>query len=202
MKNIRLRDLPSFLRTTDPNDIMLSFIIQKMKACREASAMILNTYDHLEQDVLDALSSINPHLYTIGPLHLLSNQIKDEKLRAIGSNLWAEESECIEWLNSREPNSVVYVNFGSVTVMTAQQLIEFAWGLADSGKPFLWIVRPDLIVGDLVILPNEFVAETKDRSLIASWCCQEQVLNHPSVEGFFTHSGWNSLWKVYVLEWR
>ncbi|XP_022967170.1 7-deoxyloganetin glucosyltransferase-like [Cucurbita maxima] len=192
MKTIRLRDLPTLLRTTDPNDIMLNFMLQTTKTCREASAMILNTYDELELDVLEALSSINSLLYTIGPLHLLANQIEDEKLREIGSNLWVEESECMEWLNSKEPNSVVYVNFGSITVMTLEQLIEFAWGLADSGKSFLWIIRPDIVVGDLAILPSEFVVETKDRSMIASWCCQEQVLNHPSIGGFLTHSGWNS----------
>ncbi|XP_038888340.1 7-deoxyloganetin glucosyltransferase-like [Benincasa hispida] len=192
MKNIRLRDIPTFIRTTDPNDIMLNFILQKIKQCREASAIILNTFDTLEEHVLKALSSINSLIYTIGPLHLLVKQIEDEKQRAIGSNLWVEDFECIEWLNSKEPNSVVYVNFGSITVMTSHQLIEFAWGLANSKKPFLWITRPDLVVGDSAILPHEFVTQTKDRSLIASWCCQEQVLNHSSIGGFLTHSGWNS----------
>ncbi|XP_023554303.1 7-deoxyloganetin glucosyltransferase-like isoform X2 [Cucurbita pepo subsp. pepo] len=77
-------------------------------------------------------------------------------------------------------------------VMTPEQRIECAWGLADSEKPFLWIIRPDIVVGDSTILPPEFVEETKDRSMIASWCCQEKVLNHPSIGGFLTHSGWNS----------
>ncbi|XP_008229471.1 PREDICTED: 7-deoxyloganetin glucosyltransferase-like [Prunus mume] len=71
-------------------------------------------------------------------------------------------------------------------------LVEFGWGLANSRLPFFWVIRPDLVIGESAILPPEFVAETKERSLIAGWCPQEQVLNHPSVGGFLTHSGWNS----------
>jgi hypothetical protein len=87
---------------------------------------------------------------------------------------------------------VIHVNFGSITVITPQQLVEFGWGLANSKHPFLWIIRPDLVVGESEIFPPEFELETKERSLIASWCPQEEVLNHPSVGGFLTHCGWNS----------
>ncbi|KAG4925166.1 hypothetical protein JHK87_050708 [Glycine soja] len=93
--------------------------------------------------------------------------------------LYEEDPKCLEWLESKESGSVVYVNFGSITVMSAEQLLEFAWGLANSKKPFLWIIRPDLVIGGSVIFSSEFVNETKDKSLIASWCPQEQVLNHP-----------------------
>jgi len=133
-----------------------------------------------------------PPIYSIGPLHLLQNQIPDDDLKSIGSNLWKEDVGCLEWLDRKEPNSVVYVNFGSITVMTSEELIEFAWGLAKSNQTFLWIIRPDLVKGDSAVLPPEFFAETKERSLLASWCPQEQVLSHPSIGGFLTHSGWNS----------
>jgi len=56
----------------------------------------------------------------------------------------------------------------------------------------LWITRPDLVIGGLVILSSEFANEISDRGLIASWCPQEKVLNHPSIGGFLTHCGWNS----------
>ncbi|KAK4563988.1 hypothetical protein RGQ29_006187 [Quercus rubra] len=192
MKNIRFKDIPSFVRTTDENDIMFNFFIRETERVSRASAVILNTFDPFEKDVLDALSNMLPSLYTIGPLVSFVDQIKDNNLESIGSNLWKEEPGCVEWLNSKEPNSVVYVNYGSITIMTPQQLIEFAWGLANSEKPFLWIIRPDLIGGDSAIIPSEFVTETKDRGMLASWCPQEQILKHPSIGGFLTHSGWNS----------
>ncbi|KAM3694559.1 hypothetical protein ACJW31_07G067000 [Castanea mollissima] len=147
MKNIRLKDLPNFIKTIDENDIVLKFVLHETERTLRASAIILNTFDSFEQDVLDALSSMLPRIYTIGPLSLLADQIENDNLKSINSNLWKEEPGCLEWLNSKEPNSVVYVNFGSITVITPQQLIEFAWGLANSEKPFLWIIRPDLVVG-------------------------------------------------------
>ncbi|KAG6698996.1 hypothetical protein I3842_08G047600 [Carya illinoinensis] len=192
MKGIRFRDLPSFVRTTDPDEIMFNFAMVEAERARKASALIFNTFEPLEQEVLDSLSSMFPPIYTVGPLQLLVNQIPGGEYKTIGSNLWKEEYSCLEWLDKKEPKSVVYVNFGSITVMTSKQLIDFAWGLANSNQTFLWIIRPDLVEGDLSILPPEFLAQTKERSLLASWCPQEQVLSHPSVGGFLTHSGWNS----------
>ena len=192
MKNIRLKDFPSFVRTTDVKDIVFNFMLREADRAPKALAIILNTFDPFEQDVLDALSSMLPRIYTIGPLLLLADQIEDDYLKSLGSNLWKEETGCVEWLDSKEPNSVVYVNFGSITIMTPQQLIEFAWGLANSEKPFLWIMRPDLVEGDSAIVPPEFLIKTKDRGMLASWCPQEQILKHPSIGGFLTHSGWNS----------
>ncbi|CAJ1971746.1 unnamed protein product [Sphenostylis stenocarpa] len=192
IKDIRLRDIPSFIRTTDSNDFMLDFIYRECKRAPRASAIILNTFDALEHDVLEAFSSILPPVYSIGPLNLLLKDVDDKELNAIESNLWKEEPECMEWLNTKEPDSVVYVNFGSITVMTNEQLVEFAWGLADSNKSFLWIIRPDLVGGENAVLPQQFLEQTKNRGLLSSWCSQEQVLNHPAIGGFLTHNGWNS----------
>ncbi|KAE8715411.1 7-deoxyloganetin glucosyltransferase [Hibiscus syriacus] len=193
MEGIRLKDLPTFLRTTDPNFIMLDFVFRETERSRKASAIILNTFDDLEHQVLESLNSVLPPVYSVGPLHLaLKHHVHDNELKQIGSNLWKEEPQCLQWLDTKDPNSVVYVNFGSITVMTSDQLIEFAWGLANSKQPFLWVIRPDLVGGESAIVPAEFVEETKDRGILATWCPQEQVLTHPSIGGFLTHSGWNS----------
>ncbi|KAF6134066.1 hypothetical protein GIB67_005076 [Kingdonia uniflora] len=192
MKHIRLRDLPSFLRTTDPNFIMFNYILQEGGRAYKASAIILNTFEALEEEVLEVMRHLLPSIYTIGSLDLLIHQIPHNGLKSIGSNLWKEEPKCIEWLDLKEPNSVIYVNFGSITVMTPQQLVEFAWGLASSEHSFLWVIRPDLVSGDSAVLPPELLTDTKERGMLASWCPQEQVLNHPSIAGFLTHNGWNS----------
>ncbi|XP_009377948.1 7-deoxyloganetin glucosyltransferase-like [Pyrus x bretschneideri] len=191
MKDIRLRDIPTFFRTTNPDDILFNFTMKATDRAHEASAIVLHTFDALETDVLDALSSMLPLVYPIGPLQLHLNQIPEHPLNT-GYSLWKEETECLEWLNAKAPDSVMYVNFGSIAVMTPENLVEFGWGLANSKLPFFWVIRPDLVIGEPAIFPPEFVAETKERSLTASWCPQEQVLNHPSVGGFLTHSGWGS----------
>ncbi|PIA52098.1 hypothetical protein AQUCO_01000171v1 [Aquilegia coerulea] len=197
IKHMRLRDFPTFIRTTDRKDIMLNYIIREIERTYKASALMINTFDAFEQEVLNLiitseLTQSLPPIYTVGPLQLLLNQIPHTGLESIGSNLWKDEPKCLEWLDLKKPNSVVYVNFGSITVMTPEQMIEFAWGLANSKQPFLWIIRPDLVAGDAAILPSEFLTETQERGLLASWCPQEQVLNHTSIGGFLTHCGWNS----------
>nr|ABW96222.1 glucosyltransferase [Linum usitatissimum] len=197
MSNIKLKDLPTFLRTTNPDEFMVEFVLGETERSRspKPAAIILNTFDALEHDVLASLSNmLAKPVYSIGPLQLLANDqtITDPSVKNISSSLWKEESECLDWLETKPKNSVVYVNFGSITVMTNDQLVEFAWGLANSKKDFLWVIRPDLVAGETAVLPPEFVAKTRDRGLLASWCPQEQVLNHESVAGFLTHNGWNS----------
>ncbi|KAG5520364.1 hypothetical protein RHGRI_033066 [Rhododendron griersonianum] len=126
MKNIRLKDLPNFFRTTDAlNDDIFNLAMESAHKALEASACAIQTFDALEPAVLDALSSMFSHVYTIGPLQLLLNNVKDEEkdqLDSLGYSLWKEELGCLQWLDSKEPESVVYVNFGSVTVMSQQQL--------------------------------------------------------------------------------
>ncbi|KAI4299058.1 hypothetical protein L6164_032555 [Bauhinia variegata] len=192
MKNISLRDLPGIYRTTDPNDILLDFVVEQIEATSKASAVILPTFNALEPEILDALSSMFPKLYTIGPLELLLDHAADSSLESINCSLWKEESECLKWLDSKETNSVLYVNFGSVIVMSPQKLVEFAWGLANGKKNFLWVIRPDLIEGDAAVVPPEIVAETRERGLMVDWCPQEKVLKHPAIAGFLSHCGWNS----------
>jgi hypothetical protein len=194
-KHMRLRDFPSFVRTTDRSDIMIEFVLHEHQHARRAAAFIVNTFDELEGHALDAIRATLPGpVYTIGPLSLLTEQLvpDDGMLATIRPSLWREDHFCLDWLRGRELRSVVYVNFGSITTMSNQDLVEFAWGLASCGYDFLWVVRNDLVKGDAAVLPSEFLEATDGRRLLASWCEQEAVLRHEAVGVFLTHCGWNS----------
>ncbi|KAG6535682.1 7-deoxyloganetin glucosyltransferase-like [Zingiber officinale] len=195
MSKMRLKDLPKPLQTTNPNDALLNHTKDEAQASLHASAVLFNTFHDLDGPVLNAMSSVLPPVYDIGPVSLLCQHIHDPNFLTSaddGANLWREDASCIEWLDEKEPGSVLYVNFGSLAVLTSEQLNEFAWGMAGSGYHFLWVLRPDIMGGDRAVLPPGFEDETNNRSFVTSWCQQEKVLCHAAVGGFLTHCGWNS----------
>ncbi|KAK8367260.1 hypothetical protein V6Z11_A02G169500 [Gossypium hirsutum] len=198
MPNMRLKDIPSFLRTTDPDDFMFNYIMEVSQECLNSSSIIFNTFDELDKELLQVLASKSPNIYAIGPLTLLSKNFLKIHHDLINSSLWKEDTSCIKWLDKMKPNSVVYVNYGSITVMSNYHLKEFAWGLANSKYPFVWVVRPDVVMGESAIFPVEFMEEIKDRGFITSWCPQ-QLLSHLAAGVFLTHCGWNSLMCTFNL---
>lgn len=194
MKEMRLRDLSSFIRTTDHDDIFLKTEMEEVDYALKAWGLILNTFEDMESEVLDALQGFFSRIYTLGAVGSLVERVAGGS-RSTSPRLgfWREDRRCMDWLDAQQDASVIYVSFGSLAVLTVTQLTEFAWGLADSNHPFLWVIRPDMVEGGAATLPEEFIEETKGRSFFACWCRQGEVLAHPSIAGFLTHSGWNSM---------
>nr|Q6VAA4.1 RecName: Full=UDP-glycosyltransferase 85C1 [Stevia rebaudiana]AAR06922.1 UDP-glycosyltransferase 85C1 [Stevia rebaudiana] len=193
MKRIRLRDLPEFILATKQNYFAFEFLFETAQLADKVSHMIIHTFEELEASLVSEIKSIFPNVYTIGPLQLLLNKITQKETNNDSYSLWKEEPECVEWLNSKEPNSVVYVNFGSLAVMSLQDLVEFGWGLVNSNHYFLWIIRANLIDGKPAVMPQELKEAMNEKGFVGSWCSQEEVLNHPAVGGFLTHCGWGSI---------
>ncbi|KAL6010938.1 hypothetical protein ACLOJK_001381 [Asimina triloba] len=93
-----------------------------------------------------------------------------------------------EWLDKQNPESVVYVAFGSEWQFNRDQAHECAFGLELSELPFFWTYR-----GDPDLLPTGFEERTKGRGLVhMGWATQGKLLAHKSIGCFFTHAGWGS----------
>ncbi|KAJ0579876.1 putative UDP-glucuronosyl/UDP-glucosyltransferase, UDP-glycosyltransferase family [Helianthus annuus] len=196
MEGLLLKELPEFMRYSKPEDPSFKYLLETAQAADNVSHIIIHTFEELEAKLVKGIKSIFPNIYTVGPLQLHLNQITKMETKNFDLDcysLWKEEPKCVQWLQSKEPNSVVYVNFGSITVMSLQELLEFGWGLVNSNLYFLWIIRTDLVDGEPAVLPQELYEAMSEKGFIGSWCSQEEVLNHPAVGGFLTHGGWGSI---------
>lgn len=99
----------------------------------------------------------------------------------------------MKWLDSQEPKSVLYVCLGSLHNLKTPQLIELGLGLESSNRPFIWVVRATSKL-EKWIQEEGFEERIKARGLvIRDWAPQLLILSHPSIGGFLTHCGWNSV---------
>ncbi|XVF83812.1 hypothetical protein PTKIN_Ptkin16aG0523100 [Pterospermum kingtungense] len=163
---------------------LMAMAVQEIKA---SSGIIWNTYEELEQEDLRKSSLyFQVPVFAIGPFH--------KYFPASSSSLLPQDRSCISWLDKQASNSVIYVSFGSVAAISETDFLEIAWGLANSKQPFLWVVRPGLVLGSewLEPLPKGFLGMVGGRGHIVKWAPQQEVLAHPSTGGFWTHCGWNS----------
>ncbi|CAD6220549.1 unnamed protein product [Miscanthus lutarioriparius] len=184
---VSVRDLPSASGAT--LGLMRELISRAVTAVKTSSGLIINTFDALEADELASLRhDLAVPVFDIGPLYVHSP--------AASSSLLQQDRGCLDWLDAQGPASVLYVSFGSLASMSAADLVETAWGIANSGRPFLWVLRPGLVRGapptQQPPLPDGFDAETRGRGMVVSWAPQEEVLAHPAVGALWTHCGWNS----------
>ncbi|CAI9762726.1 unnamed protein product [Fraxinus pennsylvanica] len=98
-------------------------------------------------------------------------------------------AQCLEWLNSKEPNSVVYICPESMATSTEKQLHEIAKGLKISGQKFIWAVRKGKNQEDEKEnwLREGLEERTKDKGLIIrGWAPQLLILENKAVGGFVT----------------
>ena len=132
----------------------------------------------------------------IGPVSLCNRTDNDKASRAKQDSTDCTQ-ECLKWLKSKQPNSVVYVCFGSLANFTSAQLTEIAMGLQASEQNFIWIVRKNKNSGGEEEkedwLPLGFEKRMEGKGLIIrGWAPQVLILDHEAVGGFVTHCGWNS----------
>ncbi|GJM99740.1 hypothetical protein PR202_ga16869 [Eleusine coracana subsp. coracana] len=189
--------MPSFL--LDPEDDMFRTMISVLKRCTGTDGILVNTFQSLESRAVQTLSRddlqcvpgrVLPPVYCVGPL-------VSEGACCILEEGGADRHECLTWLDAQPELSVVFICFGSLGLISAEQLREIAIGLGKPGQRFLWSVRKPVGTDDSrnldAFLPKGFLEQTKDRGFVVeSWIPQADVLQHPSTGAFLTHCGWNS----------
>ncbi|KAL0393869.1 UNVERIFIED_CONTAM: UDP-glycosyltransferase 74E2 [Sesamum latifolium] len=189
-------DMPSFMYVHGSYPPLFEMVVNQFSGLENADWLFLNTFHKLEEEVIDYMAKFLP-VKTIGPSipsMYLDKRLPDDK--EYGLNVYKPDTEaCMEWLNQRQPESVVYVSFGSIAKLGEEQMEELAWGLRLSNKHFLWVVRSS----EESKLPKDFANESSKKGLIVSWCPQLDVLAHEAVCCFVTHCGWNSTLEALSL---
>ncbi|XP_004301886.1 PREDICTED: anthocyanidin 3-O-glucosyltransferase 5-like [Fragaria vesca subsp. vesca] len=174
-----------------------SFIRIGLEIPSMSDGILINTWEDLEPTCLKTMREhpewkkiVKIPLYSIGPM-----------VRLAGQSGGGRRSELLDWLDKQPGESVLYISFGSGGVLSAEQIIEMAWGLEFSKQRFIWVVQPPSRGGgggakgnDMSeYLPEGFMARTHDKGLVVTtWAPQSEILAHSSVGGFLSHCGWNS----------
>ncbi|PKI48538.1 hypothetical protein CRG98_031059 [Punica granatum] len=159
-----------------------------------AYGVVANTFEELEPAYVEEFRKVRGRrLWCIGPVSL-SNTKNSSKIDR-GNKSAIDESLCLEWLDSRNPSSVLYICFGSLCHVSASQLIELALGLESSNRSFMWVIKKGDYSEELEnwFAEEKYEERVKDRGIIIrGWAPQVLILSHSAVGGFMTHCGWNS----------
>ncbi|XP_072973551.1 UDP-glycosyltransferase 73D1-like [Typha angustifolia] len=152
---------------------------EKRKAELAADGVVVNSFEELEPGCAELLRIASGKLvWSIGPVSLCNTSKSDLEER--GNKASVDTNECITWLDSKKPRSVIYVSFGSTTnVFQPKQLTELGLGLLACKWSFIWVVKD----GELFSLDFEaWLRENFDARadgkclLIRGWAPQVMIL--------------------------
>ncbi|KAL3637012.1 hypothetical protein CASFOL_019311 [Castilleja foliolosa] len=189
------RQLPNVLQDGDIEELPNEIFENSRKGNFSSYGVILNSFEEMERDYIEHFkTNICSKAWHIGPVSLCNTNTVDKVGRGGGDE--DEKSKnmtwkyCLDWLNTKEKNSVVYVCYGTLSVFSAAQMAEIAAGLELSGWDFIWVVK-----NQEEKLPEGFEERVHGKRglLIKTWAPQVLILEHESVGGFLMHCGWNSL---------
>ncbi|WJZ82975.1 hypothetical protein VitviT2T_002693 [Vitis vinifera] len=158
--------------------------------------LMFNTCDDLERPFLEYMGNqMGMPVWGVGPLlpeqywKSLNSLIRDGQIRASKHESNFTEDHVIQWLESRQERSVLYVSFGSEVTPTTEEFHELARALEDSNPPFIWAIKNS---SELAFLDELEKRVGKRGLIIRGWAPQLLILSHKSTGGFISHCGWNS----------
>ncbi|OIW04155.1 hypothetical protein TanjilG_00715 [Lupinus angustifolius] len=192
--------LHKHIRSADGSDAWSRFFIPQIALSMKSKGWICNTVEEIEPLGIQLLRNyLQLPVWTVGPLQPPAS-LKSSKNRA-GKESGISVEACIEWLHLKDQSSVLYISFGSQNTISASQMMALAEGLEESGKSFIWVIRPpfgfDMNAEFLAEwLPKGFEERMEDNKrgiLVHKWGPQLEILSHSSTGAFLSHCGWNSV---------
>ncbi|EEF43660.1 abscisate beta-glucosyltransferase [Ricinus communis] len=167
------------------------------RSVQQSFGVVVNSFYELEPAYAELLQKeMGNKAWLVGPVSLCNRNIEDKAER--GQKTAMDQQSILSWLDSKEPNSVLYISFGSLARLSHEQLLEIAYGLEASNHQFIWVVGKTLKSTEEEE-ENVFLGGFEDRLresgkglIIRGWAPQLLILEHNAVGGFVTHCGWNS----------
>ncbi|KAL0557444.1 hypothetical protein IC582_005982 [Cucumis melo] len=190
---LEVEDLPFF---PYEREVVVNFMVRQFSSFKKAKWIFVNTFDQLEMKVVNWMAKRWP-IKTVGPTipsAYLEGELENDKSYGLKHLKMEDNGKILEWLDTKENGSVIYISFGSLVVLPHEQVDELANCLKSitttttTNLSFLWVLRES----EIEKLPNNFIQSTSHKGLVVNWCCQLQVLSHNAIGCFVTHCGWNS----------
>ncbi|KAL2334386.1 hypothetical protein Fmac_015599 [Flemingia macrophylla] len=193
-----------------PNSLFERMIMEDSPKLSKLNGIFINSFEKFEGEALAALNEGKvakglPPVYGVGPIKAWEFENVEESQRGYMGPI-------LKWLDEKSEGSVVYVSLGSKTETRVEQIKDMALGLIESGYSFLWVVKLKMVdkeeEEDLEdVLGSELMSEVREKGLVVKvFVDQMGILGHPSVGGFVSHGGWNSIiesvWEgVPIMTW-
>ncbi|KAJ6948950.1 scopoletin glucosyltransferase-like [Populus alba x Populus x berolinensis] len=160
------KQLPDYVRENAENDFSTF-----LKACKEAESrsfgVVVNSFYELEPAYADYYKKVlGRKAWNVGPVSLCNRDSEDKAGR--GKETSIDQNECLKWLDSKKPNSVVYICFG----------------LEASGQQFIWVVKRNQKGQEDKEdwLPEGFEERMEGMGLIIrGWAPQVLILDHEAI---------------------
>ncbi|KAJ1443620.1 putative UDP-glucosyltransferase At1g05670 family [Sesbania bispinosa] len=136
LPQLQLQDMPSLLFDFEQNTTFLDIALNQFSNIDKADWILCNSFYELEKEVADWILKIWSNVRTIGPSipsMFLDKRIKDDENYGVTK---FTSDECMEWLNDKPKDSVVYVSFGSLAAVNEEQIKALSLGVPTVVMPF------------------------------------------------------------------
>jgi len=212
MESLKSHPLPedasgSFVIPNFPYDIVINstpplesktFMDPLLTVALKSDGFIINSFVELDgkEYVEYYEKTIGHKAWHLGPVSLVPKTTQEKANR--GGESEVSLQKYLNWLNSKQDNSVLYISFGTICYFPDKQLYEIASAIEESGYEFIWVVpekkgkENESEEEKEKWLPKGFEERNKGM-IVRGWAPQMVILGHPAVGAFLTHCGWNSV---------